>query len=75
MIRTNLCLDLFLIFAVAISIPEISSGEFLDDIEDDPVQGLFSEAVLQSHLNERVSNFNQFHNAEHISRVLFEYFG
>jgi hypothetical protein len=58
MIRTHLYLDLFVIFATAIIIAQISSAEYLDEIEDDPVQGLFSEAVLQSHLNEKVSNCN-----------------
>ena len=58
MIRTHLYLDLFIIFATVIIIPHTSSAEYLDEVEDDPVQGLFSEAVLQSHLNERVSIYS-----------------
>ena len=55
MIRTNLCVALFLFFAFSISIPSSASAEYLEEIKDDPVQSLFSEALLQSHLNEKVS--------------------
>ena len=55
MIRTNLCVAFFLLFAISISIPSNVSVEYLEEIKDDPVQSLFSEAVLQSHLNEKVS--------------------
>ena len=55
MIRTNLCVALFFLFAISISIPSSASAEYLEEIKDDPVQSLFSEAVLQSHLNEKVS--------------------
>ena len=53
--RFHLRLYLFIIFAIAISIPHISSAEYLNEIEDDPVEGLFAEAVLQSHLDAKVS--------------------
>ena len=63
MIRTNLCVALFLLFAISISIPSKVSAEYLEEIKDDPVQSLFSEAVLQSHLNEKVSfELNNFEN-------------
>ena len=55
MIRAKLCVALFLLFAISISIPSSASAEYLEEIKDDPVQSLFSEAFLQSHLNEKVS--------------------
>ena len=74
MIRTHLYLDLFIIFATVIIIPHTSSAEYLDEIKDDPVQGLFSEAVLQSHLNERVCNCNVFYldMCDYISEIFDE---
>ena len=54
MLRTNLCVALFFLFAISISIPSNISAEYLEEIKDDPVQSLFSEAVLQSHLSEKV---------------------
>ena len=54
MIRKNLCVALFFLFAISISIPSRTSAEYLEEIKDDPVQSLFSEAVLQSHLSEKV---------------------
>ena len=55
MTRINYNIPLFLSFAIAISMLGVSSAQYLDEIEDDPVQGLFAEAVLQNHLNEKVS--------------------
>ena len=57
MTRINYNIPLFLIFAIAISMLGVSSAQYLDEIEDDPVQGLFAEAVLQNHLNEKVSTY------------------
>ena len=54
MLRTNLLVALFFLFAISISIPSNISAEYLEEIKDDPVQSLFSEAVLQSHLSEKV---------------------
>ena len=55
MIRINFCIPLFVTFAIAIGMLDISSAQYLDEIEDDPVEGLFAEAVLQNHLNAKVS--------------------
>lgn len=57
MIRINFYIPLFLIFAIAFSMLDNSSAQYLDEIEDDPVEGLFAEAVLQNHLNEKVSYY------------------
>ena len=54
MLRTNLCVALFFLITISISIPSNISAEYLEEIKDDPVQSLFSEAVLQSHLSEKV---------------------
>ena len=70
MIRTNLCVALFLLFAISISIPSKVSAEYLEEIKDDPVQSLFSEAVLQSHLNEKVS-FELSYNFENSTEFYF----
>ena len=59
MIRSRLCLNLFIIFAIAISILDLSSAEYLDEIEDDPEEGLFAEAVLQNHLNAKESIYSK----------------
>ena len=55
MYQNTICAFVFAAAAIAISMLAMCEAQYLDEIEEDPIEGLFAEAVLQNHLNEKVS--------------------
>ena len=55
MYQRTICAFVFAAAAIAISMLDMCEAQYLDEIEEDPIEGLFAEAVLQNHLNEKVS--------------------
>ena len=55
MYHNTICVFVLTAVAIAVSMLDMCEAQYLDEIEEDPIEGLFAEAVLQNHLNEKVS--------------------
>lgn len=66
--QKNIYVFVFTAVAIAISMLDMYEAQYLDEIEEDPIEGLFAEAVLQNHLNEKVRWYIVY------VKLLFRYF-